>query len=355
MGCSPCWSGAAGWAVQPDVSIVVPTFNRAGLTCRAIESALGQTHGDLEVVAVDNHSSDGTWEALCELEAGDARVKPFRNDRDLGPVDNWRRGLGLATAEYVQLLFSDDWLEPRAVERLLARVRTDARVGFAYSAAMLHRESGPPIVRFARGASGTLRSERFLWGYATGNNVPVSPCGVLMRRSDALGVLNHGPLPIPDGPAFYERGIGLDSLILWRLCERYRLVFHETEALVNFEFGGTETSSPGITLEMVRSGRGKTVARGYMKSFGYFLATSALSEISRRRLVTAWYLRRVRLRHLPSRESWRTQLGRLSSQLDLRPLLADRWVAGLLLDRLTEWLGFRWHQLRGLPARRIDS
>ncbi len=337
--------------MQPEVSIIVPTFNRAELTRRAVTSALGQTCRDIEVVAVDNASGDGTWEVLQELAAGDRRVRCSRNERNLGPVGNWARGLELARAEYVQLLFSDDWLEPDAVERLLRLMRGRRRVGFAYGAARLHRAAEPPRVRYARSRSGALASGRFLWDYATGTNVPVSPCGVIMRRGDALEALERGPLPIPDGRACFERGIGIDALLMWHLCAAYDLVAHECEPLVNLEYGSTQAGSPGITLAMVTEGKQDALMQGYAHSFGYFLGVDDLSEPVRRRLASGWFVRRTRLRELLSRRAWREHLEWLSPRLQMRRRLLDPWVAGLLGGRLVEWLGYRSRQLRGLVSR----
>jgi glycosyltransferase involved in cell wall biosynthesis len=321
----------------PDVSVIVPTYNRSRLACRAVESALAQTHTDIEVVVVDNHSSDSTWDAVRQIAERDQRIRAYRNDRNLGPVGNWRRGLELAESDFVQLLFSDDWLEPTAIEKLFEPIRQDDNIAFSYAAVQLHQAGEATSVTYSRDRASEFPSEDFLWDYATGQEVPVSPCGTLMRRDDALRALEDSPLPIPEGPVFYSRGIGLDALLLWRLCERYPHVFHTCDPLLNFEFDGFVDGQPGITAEMIKGGCGDVLTRGYHMSYGYFLATTSLPVRVRRRLATGWFIRRSRVRSVFSSRSWRSQLKSLSPRLNLAPRFADPKVVGLLYDRISEW------------------
>ncbi len=74
--------------MPPSVSIAIPTYNRAATLERAVRSALGQTHADLEVVVSDNASTDGTPELLRRLAASDPRLRSVRQDANHGMVAN---------------------------------------------------------------------------------------------------------------------------------------------------------------------------------------------------------------------------------------------------------------------------
>jgi glycosyltransferase involved in cell wall biosynthesis len=103
----------------PLIGIGLPTFNRSRALERAIESALGQTHRNIELVISDNASTDGT-QALCRQYADrDPRVRYVRNAVNVGAVANFNTVIAALTGEYAMLLADDDWLEPDYLERCL--------------------------------------------------------------------------------------------------------------------------------------------------------------------------------------------------------------------------------------------
>jgi glycosyltransferase involved in cell wall biosynthesis len=87
---------------------------------RAVESALAQSVDDLEVLVVDNHSTDGTWESL--LEVTDPRVRLVRNSHNLGLFENFNRCLDLASGTYLRFLCSDDSLAPDCLRHELVEM-----------------------------------------------------------------------------------------------------------------------------------------------------------------------------------------------------------------------------------------
>ena len=97
----------------PKVSVVIPTYNRAGFLREALGSALSQDYGNIEVVVSDNASSDGT-PATMEEYAGDKRVRYFRNERNIGMYPNQRRALfDHASGDWAIMLDDDDYLTDR--------------------------------------------------------------------------------------------------------------------------------------------------------------------------------------------------------------------------------------------------
>lgn len=110
--------------MQPKVSILIPTRNRAGYLDEAIASALAQTYESLEVVVSDNASSDET-PVLARKYAGDARVRWSRNETNIGLAANWAKLLHeLATGDYVKVLPDDDLLaDPGHVSSAVGLIR----------------------------------------------------------------------------------------------------------------------------------------------------------------------------------------------------------------------------------------
>ena len=100
------------------VSVIIPAYNVESCIFRAFESALGQSYKNIEVVVVDDGSTDATWEVIQRYATQDSRVVAVSKEN--GGVSSARnRALELASGDYVVFLDSDDWLEPDAIEYLL--------------------------------------------------------------------------------------------------------------------------------------------------------------------------------------------------------------------------------------------
>lgn len=104
----------------PSVSLCVPTYNGETYLRECLESALVQTHTDLEVLIVDDDSTDDTLAIVEEFRRRDARLVLHRNASNQGLVANWNRCVALAHGQWIKFLFQDDVLDRRCIERMLA-------------------------------------------------------------------------------------------------------------------------------------------------------------------------------------------------------------------------------------------
>ena len=104
----------------PRVSIGLPVFNGERYLARAIESVLGQDFRDLELIVCDNASTDRTPEICAAYARRDARVRYFRNPRNLGAGPNYDRCFRLARGEYFKWAAHDDRLAPDYLSRTVA-------------------------------------------------------------------------------------------------------------------------------------------------------------------------------------------------------------------------------------------
>ncbi|WP_135470560.1 glycosyltransferase family 2 protein [Crenalkalicoccus roseus] len=109
---------------MPEVSVVVPTYNRAATILRAVGSALAQTHCDLEVVVVDDGGGDDTPALLAGL--GDPRLRLERHARNRGAAAARNTGIAAARGAFIAFLDSDDAWLPRKLEVQLAALRRAA-------------------------------------------------------------------------------------------------------------------------------------------------------------------------------------------------------------------------------------
>lgn len=172
------------------VSICIPVFNRGDFVAAAIESALQQEYCPLEILVVDNCSTDNTWEVLQSFK--DSRVKLIRNDSNLGMFGNFNRCLNLASGEYIRFLCSDDLLLPETIEHE-ARTMQENPETVIVSTLCRHVDEKGALLRESTSMvpPGIYSGRETIWLTAWcfsnyGQNPFNFPSGLLVRRDAAL-------------------------------------------------------------------------------------------------------------------------------------------------------------------------
>jgi len=116
-----------------EVSICIPTYNGALYLEECLESAVRQRFADIEIVVVDDCSTDDTCAIARRYAGRDRRIRLIRNRTRLGLVRNWNRCLQYAAGKWVKFLFQDDFITDACVERMLdaaGAVKEDGPHGF---------------------------------------------------------------------------------------------------------------------------------------------------------------------------------------------------------------------------------
>lgn len=109
---------AAVGSSSPSVSVCIPVYNCERYIGAAVRSALAQTHEDLEVVVIDNASTDGTHAVVAGI--ADDRIRLIRNPATVDPATNWNISIEKARGRYVKMMGADDVLYPDCVADHLA-------------------------------------------------------------------------------------------------------------------------------------------------------------------------------------------------------------------------------------------
>jgi glycosyltransferase involved in cell wall biosynthesis len=102
------------------VSIIIPTFNRAKLLERAIKSVLGQSYKAIEIVIIDNHSTDNTDEVVNKFNSEKIIYLKIHNYGSIAASRNY--GIQNSTGEYIAFLDSDDWWQLNKLEKCIRQL-----------------------------------------------------------------------------------------------------------------------------------------------------------------------------------------------------------------------------------------
>lgn len=106
------------------ISIIVPCFNAERFIGNAINSVKMQTYTNWELIIVDDHSTDKTWELVNTIAKDDKRIKLLRANINNGPAKTRNIGIDASSGDFLAFLDSDDTLKPNFLKRLIYAVNT---------------------------------------------------------------------------------------------------------------------------------------------------------------------------------------------------------------------------------------
>jgi glycosyltransferase involved in cell wall biosynthesis len=219
--------------MTPAVSVILPTYNCGRFLAAALESALGQTFRDLEVLVIDDDSTDGS-DAVVRRYLGDGRLRYYRTAHK-GASGARNIGIRLARAPLLAFLDADDLWAPPKLERQLALFRADPDLGVVYC---------PRRVIDAEGRELEYRQPEPHRGWVLGplfhrNFVCFSSSVVRRLVFDAIGTFDE------------DLGVAVDYDLWLRVAQRFRFDY-VGEPLVAYRVGHASLSSRALE-------RGRTV------------------------------------------------------------------------------------------------
>ena len=188
---------------MPDVSIVINNYNYGRYVGQAIESALAQTHASVEVIVVDDGSTDQSQEIIKSFGT---RIKALQQANG-GQTSAMNLGLSASSADWVCLLDADDIFLPTKVSRILQLAAENPTAGMIAHDLQYCGESGQPI-DYAKPyiPAEKLVDDRSLVARRGSLSVSLPATSGLCIRRDVLGKL----LPMPS-----EMRVGTDNYMKW--------------------------------------------------------------------------------------------------------------------------------------------
>lgn len=217
--------------IFPLISVLIPVYNRMLLVGKAIESAINQTYKNIEIIIVDNYSTDGTWDILSLYSLKDKRIKIFQNKINIGPVKNWERCLQEATGEYAFFLWSDDVISENFIESSIKIFDND-------TAFVLNRVNYFDDKCLKKGFE--MSSTKLLtYNYLNDrlllnrNGFPLSPSAAIFRLKDLRENLIID-IDNPLGLDFKKYGAGNDLLFYLFIANKYKYIKYNHSAVAYY-------------------------------------------------------------------------------------------------------------------------
>ncbi len=97
------------------VSIIIPTYNNANTICRAVDSCVNQTYKNIEIIVIDDGSTDNTKDVLSKYNKDERFKYIYQENQERSAARN--HGLDIAKGKYIQFLDSDDEIYPTKIEK----------------------------------------------------------------------------------------------------------------------------------------------------------------------------------------------------------------------------------------------
>jgi len=207
---------------RPKVSICIPSYNNGSLIGSAIRSAVDQTFEDIEIIVVDNHSTDDSESVVKSFS--DERIRFSKNSENIGMTRNWNRCISMASGEFICLLCADDMYLSKFVERTVSMLETRSSIGFVHCAYETINKRGETLGEpSALGSDAIENGLAFFERIMHGNFVLVS--GTMFRRDcfEELGLFDEDLEYAPDWEMFarislhYEVGYVSQPLVCYRV------------------------------------------------------------------------------------------------------------------------------------------
>lgn len=105
---------------SPLVSVLIPAYNCEDYIRTAVMSITAQTYRNLEIIVIDDGSTDSTWKTILDLSKEDERIRPLKNENNLKIVGTLNRGLSESRGVYIARMDGDDFRESESIAEQVA-------------------------------------------------------------------------------------------------------------------------------------------------------------------------------------------------------------------------------------------
>jgi glycosyltransferase involved in cell wall biosynthesis len=137
-----CWTGR-----RPSISVVIPCYNYGQYITECVRSVLDQSDVHVQVLVIDDASTDGSADVVASLPSLDKRVQVICRRHNIGHIATYNEGISKSESDYTVMLSADDMLTPGSLSRATALMEQNPTVGMTYGRTVAFRDSNLPIAR----------------------------------------------------------------------------------------------------------------------------------------------------------------------------------------------------------------
>jgi glycosyltransferase involved in cell wall biosynthesis len=198
---------------RPLVSIIVTTYNVADFLAECIRSIQAQTYQDLEIIIIDDGSSDHSTNIAESIAATDFRIKSHKNTKNQGGLYTKLDGIRKASGDYFFICDGDDWISPNLVEKCLTKIQhLDCLI---YGFELIDHPTKAKIkqqypIKIVQKIESGLELTNFEWG-SISHIMPICFYSSRIRESLLNVYLNYPPLPYYDDIPAYALTMSLEK------------------------------------------------------------------------------------------------------------------------------------------------
>jgi len=251
-------------------TVAIPVFNQRDFIAQAVRSALDQDIPGLEIIVVDNCSSDGTWDVLQRFKSDG--VKLHRNAANIGLFGNFNRCLELSNSKYLRLLSADDRLPPRCLGQEVAVLEKHPQAVMLSSRGEFIDPSGSPLGVFAADFpcgvyEGPKVPGQWLNYYAHYRRNPLNyPSGILIRADRLHNRVRFDERFLTAGDIeFYFRALQHGDLVIADTLGSY-VTRHESQTHIGPNLDGTAIKEQLSLLDAFGGQAGDPVSREQLRT-----------------------------------------------------------------------------------------
>lgn len=143
---------------SPTVSVIIPAYNASDYIAKAIDSVLQQTFASLEVIVVDDASTDSTVDVVKQFD--DPRIRIIVNEKNLGAASARNRALDEAVGQWIAVLDADDWYAVERLEKMLTIAQQTQAVMVADDLYFIQEDEPLPWSTLIRESGELIQSAR---------------------------------------------------------------------------------------------------------------------------------------------------------------------------------------------------
>ena len=171
------------------VSVIIPVYNVEKYLAECLDSVINQTLKDIEIICVDDCSTDGSPTILEEYKNREPRITVITHERNRGLGAARNTGMEAASGQYVWFVDSDDWIAPQACQLLYDTAKTNDVDVLLFQAATFYESDGAYVYVEDYYYNDLPKRRNFCMKecFAPGMNIPVSACMYISRKDFISG------------------------------------------------------------------------------------------------------------------------------------------------------------------------